>query len=312
MYSPEFLVSKSHFTIQENIPIGTTIATFQAQDKDKGVSGEITYSLTSREIPHPFIIHPKLGHLETAIHIDREKLTQNPLQITIHAKDFGVPQMGDLKQISLFVEDENDNCPSFGLYENEPILISDDRKIGDEVVTINATDSDFGDNGLIRYKLLDDNTILRPAIIDINNSTGKVYLIVDNPDSGDYFYTVVATDSGIKSCAVSRTLNVRVIRPRVTTTNAPTTTPQATKPINTTTPSVDENMTDSTPVTTDVTTDRIPEPHDSLPLIIGISVAVAVIIVLLTAVIAVVVYKKRKEYNAVKTKENDNLEMEDM
>lgn len=104
--------------------------------------------------------------------------------------------------------DENDNVPIFqnAVWE-KTITINDDVKINDILLKINATDSDSGLNGKIRYKLILDKS----GSMDLNPDTGELVFArylkqietftkstfreVNFIDS-EFFITISAEDSG--------------------------------------------------------------------------------------------------------------------
>lgn len=102
----------------------------------------------------------------TARPLDRETNSRYQLQIT--AQDHGTPnQLYSICNISVVVDDQNDNAPRFELSEYTA-TISEDVPIGTSVMTIQAMDSDFGLNGQVTYSLANETY----SVFNIDNQNG--------------------------------------------------------------------------------------------------------------------------------------------
>lgn len=104
----------------------------------------------------------------TARSLDREQKSRYLLQI--QAQDRGTPVMfEDQCNISVIVEDQNDNDPIF----EQPKYVSnipEDIEIGSSVLKVHATDKDLGHNARIVYSLANETTWL----FTIDNKSGLI------------------------------------------------------------------------------------------------------------------------------------------
>lgn len=104
----------------------------------------------------------------TARPLDRESQSRYLLQIT--AQDRGAPSSRQgTCNISITVEDENDNDPRF---ESVKYIatIAEDEPIGTSVLTVRATDADVGKNARINYSLSNETQWL----FNIDNRSGLI------------------------------------------------------------------------------------------------------------------------------------------
>lgn len=114
-----------------------------------------------------FNIDMHTGEL-TARPLDRESQSRYLLQIT--AQDRGTPttRQGTCN-ISITVEDENDNDPRFESLKYVA-TIAEDEPIGTSVLTVKATDADLGINARIIYSLSNETQWL----FNIDNRSGLI------------------------------------------------------------------------------------------------------------------------------------------
>lgn len=104
----------------------------------------------------------------TARSLDRETHSRYLLQIT--AQDRGSPvTYQDTCNISVIVEDQNDNDPRFELSKYIS-TIPEDIQIGTSVLNVKAIDSDLGINARIVYSLANETQWL----FNIDNRSGLI------------------------------------------------------------------------------------------------------------------------------------------
>ncbi|XP_063784895.1 protocadherin gamma-B2-like isoform X17 [Pseudophryne corroboree] len=190
---PVFTQQVYKVSVNENIPINTTVITVNATDRDEGVNGQITYSFskTSGNVHHTgtFSIHPISGEIKTNSQLDFE-LTSN-YELSVQAKDGG----GLVVHCKVLIEviDENDNAPEISITSlSSPI--PEDSAPGTVFALIEVHDQDSGANGEVDCKLTDNyfNLLL---------SSDSYYRIVttgfmDREKVSSYNITIVATDRG--------------------------------------------------------------------------------------------------------------------
>lgn len=113
----------------------------------------------------------------TAQPLDRETQARYLLQITAQDRGSPITYQGSCN-ISITVEDQNDNNPRFELTKYI-VSVAEDVAIGTPIMTIKATDADFGINARIVYSLANETQWLfnvdnRSGVI---TTTGYVYSI---------------------------------------------------------------------------------------------------------------------------------------
>ncbi|XP_055546785.1 protein dachsous [Wyeomyia smithii] len=190
-HAPEFFPGSCYpLAVPENNEL-SVIHTVVASDADEGLNGEITYSISGGNIGNKFSIDMNTGAL-TARPLDREIHARYVLQIT--AQDRGSPtsHQGHCN-ITIRVEDENDNDPKFEL-QKYIATIDEDAQIGTTVLTVKAVDADIGINARIVYSLAN----VTEWLFDIDSKTGVITTAgnFDRERQSVYNFMVVATDGG--------------------------------------------------------------------------------------------------------------------
>ena len=154
-FAPSFASSAVSVTVSEDIAVGSFIYQARATDADFGSDGEIRYSITAGNDDLRFFIDPVSGNITTDTTLDRE--TQPIYILEITAKDRATDnRKSDKTTVLLSLMDVNDNAPSFAKsYYSQ--LVNEDIAIGDEVITVKATDPDFESNGELVYSIASGN-----------------------------------------------------------------------------------------------------------------------------------------------------------
>lgn len=153
MYRPEFQAHKSVINVSESVAVGSAIAELLATDKDQGFNGMVLYSIMSGNRGSPFKINMHTGVIYVGSPLDRENTLQYMLNIS--ASDCGSRPQTTFTAIHINVLDVNDNSPVFekDLYEVE---LFENITRGQTVVLLKATDLDEGNNGKVRYKVVNN------------------------------------------------------------------------------------------------------------------------------------------------------------
>ncbi|KAG8439046.1 hypothetical protein GDO86_005299 [Hymenochirus boettgeri] len=141
---PQFFQDVYKVSINENIPLNSTILHVSASDKDEGINSEITYSLsaTSRQAIKTFSINPISGEIKVKENFDYEKTKH--YEISVEAKDGG--DLVSHAKVLIEILDENDNVPEISVTSmTNPI--SEDSAPGTVVALIKLQDLDSGENG---------------------------------------------------------------------------------------------------------------------------------------------------------------------
>ncbi|KAJ3658411.1 hypothetical protein Zmor_010149 [Zophobas morio] len=189
-HAPEFKAGSCYrLYVPENNEVAV-IHTVVAKDLDEGNNGEIAYSITGGNLGNKFSINMRTGEL-TARPLDRE--THSRYHLTITAQDRGKPSLMGLCNITVMVEDLNDNDPKFDLSKYST-AIPEDVPADTSILKVHASDADMGVNARIIYSLANESQWL----FRIDNKTGVITTagFFDRELQSVYNFLVVATDSG--------------------------------------------------------------------------------------------------------------------
>ncbi|KAF2367299.1 Cadherin [Trinorchestia longiramus] len=188
-HAPEFRDSCYPLRVPENTDL-SVIHTLLATDKDSGLNGEVTYSLSGEDIGNKFNIDTYSGQL-SARPLDRE--AKSKYFLSISARDRGKPSRIGSCNITVTVEDQNDNDPKF-TQTRYTASITEDTPPGSSVLTVQAIDRDYGENSKITYSLSNETQWL----FKIDNETGVISTVgvLDREKQDRYNFEVRATDGG--------------------------------------------------------------------------------------------------------------------
>ncbi|XP_044133364.1 protocadherin alpha-13-like [Bufo gargarizans] len=185
--------------IKENNPPGSHVYTASAFDSDIGHNSFITYSIIDSSIDGIPIssymsINPENGKMFALVSFDHEQVTF--FQCHIKATDAGLPPLSSNMTLNIFINDINDNAPTFApLYSGMIIKTLKSAQPGHLVTKVSATDLDSGYNALMSYHFKDLTGIV-PFVI--SQQTGEISLkrpFIDS-DNDEYRLVVVAQDHG--------------------------------------------------------------------------------------------------------------------
>uniref|UniRef100_A0A8C5PCS3 Cadherin 11 n=1 Tax=Leptobrachium leishanense TaxID=445787 RepID=A0A8C5PCS3_9ANUR len=207
---PEFLQESYHATVPEMSNVGTSVIQVTASDADDptyGNSAKLVYSILEGQ-PY-FSVEAQTGIIRTALpSMDRE--AKEEYHVVIQAKDMG-GHMGGLSgttKVIITLTDVNDNPPKFP-QSAYPMAVSEAAVPGDEVGRLKAKDPDIGENGLIKYHILDgDGAEMFEITTDYQTQEGVVKLkkVVDYETKKFYSMKVEATNVHIDSRFISKGL----------------------------------------------------------------------------------------------------------
>nr|XP_046181099.1 protocadherin alpha-7-like isoform X3 [Oncorhynchus gorbuscha] len=211
--APEIEVTSFSNAIPEDSRPGTTVALISVSDEDSGLNGKLLCSISDGV---PFTLTPysqdNMYSVVTKSPLDREK--QSEYDLTIVAKDAGLPSLSSVKYISVVVSDVNDNSPEFSL-SPYTFYITENNHPGASVFCVSASDRDINENALISYHIPrdggDDNKWA--SFLNINSENGNILALksFDFETLKTFKFQVVATDSGTPSLSSNVTVNVFIL-----------------------------------------------------------------------------------------------------
>ncbi|KAH8282937.1 hypothetical protein KR054_010997, partial [Drosophila jambulina] len=217
--APEFEASMVRISVPENAELGAPLYAAHAHDKDSGSSGQVSYSLVRDSGKRLFAIDARSGHLVLSQHLDYETSQRHSLIVT--ATDGGVPSLSTNLTILVDVQDVNDNPPVFER-EEYSVNVSESRSINAQIIQVNASDLDTGNNARITYRIVDagvDNVTNSISSSDVAQhfgifpNSGWIYLRdpLDRETRDRYQLTVLATDNGTPTAHAKTRVTVRVL-----------------------------------------------------------------------------------------------------
>ncbi|KFQ08991.1 Protocadherin-23, partial [Leptosomus discolor] len=210
-HSPYFQDAFVVIGVEENVPVGTLVYTFNAKDGDGSfVNSKIQYSLEmSNMSENLFLIHPSYGTLTTAFPLDRE-ITRSVI-LTVSAADQATnltDRRGDSLAAKIVILDINDNSPSF---TSLPLsYVMEDVEVGFLVHRIMAKDPDEGRNGQVTYHILSGNEN-KAFVLDKITGLLTTAQLLDREIQERYSLTVMALDDGSPALSATQVLTVIIL-----------------------------------------------------------------------------------------------------
>ncbi|XP_020498269.2 protocadherin alpha-8-like [Labrus bergylta] len=211
---PRIEITSFSRAIPEDARLGTTVALISVHDKDSGLNGKVICSF-DKDVPFTLSpsTHDNMYSIVTKSLLDREK--QSKYDVTIVAKDAGVPSLSSERSISIIVSDVNDNNPKFSA-SPYTFYVTENNSPGATVFSVGASDLDEGDNSRILYNILrngKENNNNHAFNLNINSENGDILALksFDFETVKTFQFQVVATDSGTPSLSSNVTVNVFIL-----------------------------------------------------------------------------------------------------
>ncbi|MBN3281169.1 PCD17 protein, partial [Polyodon spathula] len=205
-------VSVRQGSISESAPTGTVIALVRVTDKDSGRNGQLQCRVLGNV---PFKLEENYDNFYTVITdrpLDRE--VQDEYNVTIVAKDNGIPPLNSTKSFSVKILDENDNAPRF----TKPVYllqVPENNIPGEYLGSVLAHDPDLGQNGTVSYSILPSHVgdVSIYTYVSVNPTNGAIYALRSfNYEQTKFFeFKVLAKDSGSPHLESNATVRVSVL-----------------------------------------------------------------------------------------------------
>ncbi|CAD6197559.1 unnamed protein product [Caenorhabditis auriculariae] len=180
---------------------GGILTTLTASDPDLGYNGLVRFAVWNDllEVDDSGVVRVARSLSKTLK--DGQRTAQ--LHVKVTAQDAGNPPKSTEGRFKLVVKDVNDHAPVFEqhwltlkcLQRWYRVRISEDTKIGFEMLKVTATDADGGDNGRVGYRIAPDGD---SRVVDVDANTGVVKLVrpLDREALDVMKYVVIAHDHG--------------------------------------------------------------------------------------------------------------------
>ncbi|XP_064135839.1 protocadherin alpha-9-like [Loxodonta africana] len=210
--APELTVKTLWLPVKEDAHPGTVIALVSVTDRDEGVNGQVTCSLTPR-VPFKLVSTFKNYYslvLDGAL--DRERVSD--YRLVVMAQDGGSPSLSATASLSVEVADVNDNAPTFAQPEYT-VLVKENNQPGCHIFTVSAHDADAQENALVSYSLVERRVGGRAlsSYVSVHAESGKVYALqpLDHEELELLQFQVSARDAGFPPLGSNVTLHVFVL-----------------------------------------------------------------------------------------------------
>ena len=203
---PVFTLNSYASQVREDSVVGTAVVTVTANELASfGQPASIQYSLSGVGA-NQFAIDPDGGRMTVASNLDRKTIPAYSLTVT--AENSRIPPQSATAAVTVTIIDVNDNGPVF-TQTNYQASVSESASTGVPLVIIQATDSDSGQNGLVRYSITNENG---NNVFKINSATGVIstQLSLDREVIPKYVLRVTTSDQGIPRRTAAVTVAITV------------------------------------------------------------------------------------------------------
>lgn len=210
--APEITVTSVYSPVPEDAPLGTVIALLSVTDLDAGDNG-----LVSCELPPglPFSLTSTFKNyftLKTSAGLDREAVSEYNLSVT--ARDAGVPSLSAMTAVRVQVSDVNDNPPQSS-QSSYDVYVEENNPPGLPILNLSVWDPDAPPNARLSFFLLEqpgaDSTLVG-RYFTINRDTGVLSSLMplDYEDRREFELTAHISDGGSPVLATNISVNIYV------------------------------------------------------------------------------------------------------
>ena len=180
------------FFIPETLAPGPELATITATDDDEGLNGDLYFLITGGDERRDFSISSS-GIVRSTRLLDYE--TRNSYTLIVSVIDRGTPPLSTNVTLRFFIEDRNDNAPSFdqAVYS---LNITENQSPMSSILQVNAIDPDSSLGGMVdSYRIVSGNVGSR---FSLNSTTGilSTNVMFDREEMGFYTLVITASDRG--------------------------------------------------------------------------------------------------------------------
>lgn len=198
------------YSIREDAPINSTVASVKIQDKDSGRNARLDVKLEPQSVFFIKKVSKELYFICLKAPLDRE--LKKIYKIIVTATDNGLPPKQGKNAASMIVGDVNDNPPKFDkiMYTKD---ILESEKIGFSVLTVHATDPDTDSASSITYHVISNQNINYSTWFEVNATSGLIYVAsgIDREKYPKVVLIIEARDGGIPEYRVNCTVVLNIL-----------------------------------------------------------------------------------------------------
>ena len=154
--APSFETSSILATVQEDANIGDVVITLLANDPDAGTNSELRYSITSGNEAGLFNLDSTTGEIKVNASIDLEQESRPDFNhsLNIFVEDMGTPmRLNSSVVLNITITAVNEFTPQLAHDSLFNFSFAENADVSDGVFVfqVNATDQDYGEQGLVSY-----------------------------------------------------------------------------------------------------------------------------------------------------------------
>ncbi|XP_068904348.1 neural-cadherin isoform X2 [Tenebrio molitor] len=194
--------------VEEGAPNGSPVIKVHATDEDKGVNGQVKYSIVQQpnQKGTKFTVDEETGEVSTNKVFDREGDDGKFVSVTVKATDQGEPSLEGVCSFTVEITDVNDNPP---LFDRQKYVenVKQDASIGTNILRVSASDEDADNNGAIVYTLNAGSNSADLEYFEIQPESGWIVL-KKALDRETYKLEATAQDKGYPP--LSRSVEVQI------------------------------------------------------------------------------------------------------
>ncbi|XP_063304007.1 protocadherin gamma-C5-like isoform X10 [Pelobates fuscus] len=206
--APVFDQSIYKIRLMENPYLNTVVMILNATDLDDGANGEIEYYFddhTSKSTKELFNLNAETGEIYTKGVVDFEQA--NLYELSVRAKDKGVPELEGRCLIQIEVEDVNDNPPEIR-FTSTSSDVPENTAIETAVAFFTVKDRDSGKNGEVKIEVLHN---LPFKVKPFKNGYSLVTSgLLDKEKIAQYNIQLIATDMGSPPLSTQSTITINI------------------------------------------------------------------------------------------------------
>ena len=220
--APVFMDQPYSATLSELDGANTFVTRVSASDRDLGPfcrndtededgNNDVRFELFHTD-SGPFVINATSGEIHTSGPLDHE--TRSSYNLTVVAKDRGVPTQSTFAYVTVTISDVNDEKPAFDLAALTVSISEDAFQMGDDLVTmLTITDTDPGSGGIIDVAITGGNEDGKFSLQSQTNEVVSISLLspLNWEEVQQYQLNITATDRGTPQLSSTALLVVNVL-----------------------------------------------------------------------------------------------------